>query len=101
MDRPPNATTNAIDATQVSYSGRKTNLVVEPKDSGHTRKPKGERKHSAGNSRLELFLLKVKQSDPEYLNRDPDISQILEEFFQPTTTRYVPDEVDAKYSKNH
>jgi hypothetical protein len=73
----------------------------QPKDSGPTRKPTVQRSKSAGAKRFALFLRKVEQSDPKYLQGEPHMLERLEEFFEDTTTRYVPDEVDAKYAKNH
>ena len=100
-DRSPNATCTTNNTTQVSYTGKMTKEEVEPKDSGPQRKPKVQRSKSAGDKRFALFLRKVEQSDPRYLQDDPTMLKVLEEFFAETTTHYVPDEVDAKYSKNH
>lgn len=101
-DRSPNATCTTNNTTQVSYTGKMTKEEFEPKDSRPQRKPKVQRsKSTGGNPRFALFLRKVEQSDPKYLEDDPTMLKVLEEFFEDTTTRYVPDEVDAKYSKNH
>ena len=101
-DRSPNATCTTNNTTQVSYTGKMTKEEFEPKDSGPKRKPKVQRsKSTGGNPRFALFIRKVEQSDPNYLKDEPTMLKVLEEFFEDTTTRYVPDEVDAKYSKNH
>ena len=100
-DRSPQATCTTNNTTQVSYNGKATKEELEPKELGPQRKPKVQRSKSTGNSRFAFLVKKVEQSDPEYFKGNHDLLKVLEEFFQDTETRYVPDEVDAKYCKNH
>jgi hypothetical protein len=58
------------------------------------------RSRSVSSAKLNDFMKKLGTHKKEFL-KDEKIIHLLEEFLSDTETRYLPDDLDAKYYKNN